>query len=337
MTADDLQATAKRMVAPGKGILAADESRGTIAKRFEAIDLASNEELRRSYRELLITAPKAEEFISGVILYEESVGHTDANGTTFAELLNARGILPGVKVGIGNKPLPNFPGEEYTEGLDGLQDWLPPMRERGVRFTKWRAVLHIGDGLPTRFGIDTQTRLLARVAALSQASDLVPIVEPEVLMDGDHGIDACYDATMRTLTSLFEALDDHRVALEGIVLKTNMVLPGKDATKASPDEIAEATLRCFDEVLPAALPGVAFLSGGQSEVEATENLQAMNTRGPQPWELTFSYGRALLDSALRTWKGDPVNAAEAQKVFLHRARCNAAARQGTYASRMEAA
>jgi fructose-bisphosphate aldolase, class I len=327
----DLETTAIRLVARGKGILAADESLSTMKKRFDGVGLESTEELRRLYRQMLFSTPDFERFISGVILFEESTSHMTDDGEPFVDLLASKGILPGIKVGTGNKEIPGYPGEMYTEGLDGLQEALPAMRDRGIAFTKWRAVMGIGQGRPSQFAIDTNAQSLARMAALSQQAGLVPIVEPEVLMEGTHGIADCRQATERTLRAVFAALAQHRVHLEGLLLKTNMVLPGKESgITCSPSEIAEATIACFRDVLPPALPGVVFLSGGQSEEEATVNLNAMNTGGDLPWELTFSYGRALLDSALKTWSGSDENAA-AQERFLTRARNNAEAREGRYA------
>jgi fructose-bisphosphate aldolase, class I len=328
----DLETTARRLVARGKGILAADESLSTMKKRFDGVGLESTEDLRRAYRQMLFTTADFERFISGVILFEESTSHMTDDGESFVDLLASKGILPGVKVGTGNKEIPGYPGEMYTEGLDGLQEALPAMRDRGIAFTKWRAVIGVGEGRPSQFAIDTNAQSLARMAALSQQAGLVPIVEPEVLMEGTHGIDECRQATERTLRALFAALAQHRVRLEGLLLKTNMVLPGKESgITCPPSEVAEATIACFRDVLPPALPGVVFLSGGQSEDEATVNLNAMNTGGDLPWELTFSYGRALLDSALKTWAGSNENAAAAQERFLTRARNNADAREGRYA------
>jgi fructose-bisphosphate aldolase class I len=335
MTDADLAATAQRLVARGKGVLAADESLSTMAKRFDGIGLTTSEDLRRDYREMLFTTPDIERSISGVILFEESTRHRTRSGQPFVELLTSRGILPGVKVGTGNEPIPGYPGELYTEGLDGLQELLPAMRDLGIAFTKWRAVIAIGGGRPSSFAIETNAAALARMAAISQQAGLVPIVEPEVLMDGDHDIDASFAATQRTLRTVFDALAAHRVDLEGLLLKTNMVLPGKGSGVTSePREVADATIRCFREVLPPALPGVVFLSGGQSEEQATLNLDAMNRAGDLPWELTFSYGRALLDSALRTWAGSSDNVEAAQARFLERAEANAAARAGRYAEQI---
>ncbi len=336
MTQSDLADVAKRLVGATGGVLAADESLPTMKKRFEAIGLESTEELRRAYREMLFTTPDIERYISGVILFEESTRHATSAREPFLRLLTDRGILPGVKVGTGNKQIPFFPDEVYTEGLDGLQQSLPTFKEQGVAFTKWRAVIAIGPGLPTDVAIEINTQLLARVAALSQQAGLVPLVEPEVLMDGEHGFDESFEATRRTLGSLMRELSTHRVQLDCLVLKTNMVMPGKRSSVGySPDDVAAATIECLEQVLPPAVPGVAFLSGGQSELEATTNLNAMNTRGDLPWQLTFSFGRALLDSALRSWGGSPDGVATGQAQFLQRAQNNAAARQGRYTPEME--
>jgi fructose-bisphosphate aldolase, class I len=327
---------ASRLVGRGKGILAADESLPTMKKRFDAIGADSTEELRRSYRQMLFTTPEIENYISGVILFEESTRHATEQGESFVRLLEGRGIIPGVKVGTGNQAIPGLPGEVYTEGLDGLREALPAMKSLGIAFTKWRAVISVGDGLPTQLAIDTNAQLLARMAAISQEAGLVPIVEPEVLMDGEHGFDESFDATHRTLQAVLGELAKHGVNLEGLVLKTNMVMPGKQSSAQYSDiDVAQATIRCLRDVLPPAVPGVAFLSGGQSEQEATANLNAMNNQGDLPWELTFSYGRALLDSALRTWSGHSENVQSAQARFLQRARNCAAARLGEYTPDME--
>ena len=309
-----------------------------MAKRFAPIGVDPTEEARRAYREMLFTTPDIEDHLSGVILFEESVHHASRDGRPFVRILDDRGIRVGVKVGTGNMPIPNYPGELYTEGLDGLQEQLPQMRDAGIRFTKWRAVMAIGEGRPTTFCIETNAELLARMAAISQQAGLVPIVEPEVLMDGGHGIDECFEATRYTLTSLFRHLSEHRVDLRATILKTNMVVPGSDSgRRASPEEVASATLECFAQVLPPALPGVAFLSGGQGEAEATANLNQMNLRPDLPWRLTFSYGRALLDSALHAWGAQRPHGAPAQAAFLRRVRCNGAATQGIYDGAMETA
>jgi fructose-bisphosphate aldolase, class I len=336
MAAHDLEATAQALVAPSKGILAADESDGTIKKRFDSIGVESTEENRRAYRDLLFTAEGAEEFISGVILFDETIRQRSADGTPFPELLARRGIIPGIKVDKGAKPLAHAPGETVTEGLDGLRDRLNEYRELGARFTKWRAVISIGDGIPSEYCLWTNAHALARYAALSQEAGLVPIVEPEVLMDGDHTIERSFDVTSRTLHSVFTELRDQRVHFEQMLLKPNMVLSGYDCPEqASHDEVAEQTIRCFRRHVPAAVPGIVFLSGGQTDEDATANLNAINARGPHPWELSFSYGRALQAPALKAWRGDAANVEAAQKAFYRRAKFNGAARSGSYVPEME--
>ena len=336
MASQELETVARALVAENKGILAADESSGTIEKRFRSIDVPSTEDLRRSYRELLFTTPGVEEYISGVILYDETIRQSSADGTPFAELLSERGMIPGIKVDKGAKPLAHSPQETVTEGLDGLRERLAEYRELGAKFTKWRAVIAIADGVPTPYCIHANAHALGRLAALSQEAGLVPIVEPEVLMDGKHTIERCYEATTATLHRVFDELFQQRVVLEGMLLKPNMVLSGKDAPEqAGPEEVAEATLRCFRSVVPAAVPGIVFLSGGQTDEQASANLNALNAAGPQPWELSFSYGRALQAPALKAWRGDRDNVAAAQEAFRHRARCNSAARSGRYSAEME--
>ena len=336
MSLADLHVTARAMVAPGRGILAADESTGTIAKRFDAIGVESNEESRRFYRGLLFTADTIESYISGVIMYDETIRQATDDGVPFAALLADKGVVPGIKVDMGAHPLPNSPAEKVTEGLDGLRARLEEYHGLGARFAKWRAVIVIGPGTPTLNAISANAHALARYAALCQEQDIVPIVEPEVLMDGDHSIDRCYEATHLTLRTVFSELALAGVALDGMVLKPNMVISGLEAPdQATAEEIAGRTVRCFGEVVPAAVPGVVFLSGGQSEVDATTNLNAMNQLGEHPWELSFSYGRALQQSALGAWSGDPSNREAAQAAFLHRARLNGAARSGEYKPEME--
>jgi fructose-bisphosphate aldolase class I len=333
-----LESTAAAMVAPGKGILAADESSGTIKKRFDKIKLDSTFESRRAYRELLFTAPGAEKHISGVILFDETLRQKASDGRPFPELLGARGILPGIKVDAGAKPLAGFPGETVTEGLDGLRERLAEYRGLGARFAKWRAVIDVGAGIPTRYAIEANAAALARYAALCQEAGIVPIVEPEVLMDGDHTIERCEEVTDAALTAVFDALFMHRVHLEGIVLKPNMVIAGKKcAVQAKPQQVADATLRCLRRRVPAAVPGIAFLSGGQSEAEATLHLSLMNRGGSLPWQLSFSYGRALQQSTLDAWRGEAANVAAAQRTFLRRARLNGLARDGSYDAAMEQA
>jgi len=333
---EELHATAREMVAPGKGILAADESTGTIAKRFKSIDVESTQDTRRAYREMLFTAPDLGEHISGVILYDETIRQSSAGGVPFVEVLRQGGMIPGIKVDTGAKALAGFPGETVTEGLDGLRERLAEYREMGARFAKWRAVIAVGAGIPTDPAIRANAHALARYAALCQEAGLVPMVEPEVLMDGDHAIEAHGVATERTLAAVFDELFAQRVDLPGIILKTNMVLSGKDAAaQAGVKEVAEATLRCLRATVPAAVPGIAFLSGGQDDVPATVHLDAMNRMGPNPWALSFSYGRALQAPALKAWGGKPENLGAAQEALLHRSRCNGAARDGAYTEEME--
>ena len=336
MNLDGLNKIARAMVAPGKGILAADESHPTIRKRFEPIGVENTEENRRGYREMLFTAPGIEQWIGGVILFDETLRQKDARGVPFPELLAGRGIVPGIKVDAGAKPLAGFPGEMITEGLDGLRTRLEEYRGLGAAFAKWRAVIHIGDGIPTPFCIDANAHALARYAALCQEADLVPIVEPEVLMDGDHDQARCEAVTGAVLREVFGALDRHGVALEGIVLKPNMVVPGQDSVEqASAEETARATVRCQRRFVPPAVPGIAFLSGGQGEKEATANLNAMNAMGPHPWALSFSYGRALQASALKAWRGEESRRAAGAQAFAHRARMNHLARGGDYRPELE--
>ena len=338
MNTNELRATAQAMVAPGKGILAADESSGTIKKRFDAIQLESTAETRRAYRELLFSARGAEKHISGVIFYDETLRQASADGTPFPKLLASKGVLPGIKVDTGTKELPGFPGEKITEGLDGLRERLSEYRGLGARFAKWRGVIDVdvASGIPSDYCLEAHAHALARYAALCQEQGIVPIVEPEVLMDGAHTIEVCYDVTCRTLELVFAALFRARIALEGLVLKPNMVIAGKKcAQQASAEKIAELTLRCFRAHVPAAVPGIVFLSGGQGEQEATRNLNAMNALGKQPWELSFSYGRALQQSVLDAWRGNPKNKEAAQQAYLQRAKLNGAARNGSYTPAME--
>ena len=337
MASADLQSTAQALVAEGKGILAADESFPTIEKRFKSLNIPSTEENRRSYREMLFTATGIGDYISGVIMFDETIRQSTSDGTPFVEVLKLNGVIPGIKVDQSTRPLANAPGEKITEGLDGLRDRLAEYRDLGARFTKWRAVITIGDGIPSRYCILANAEALARYAALSQEAGLVPIVEPEVLMDGDHTIERCFEVTTETLHRVFDSLYEHRIELEGMLLKPNMVLPGKSSgQEAGPEEVAEWTLRCFRHTVPAAVPGIVFLSGGQSNEMATANLNAMNAaEGPRPWQLSFSYGRALQDPPLRAWAGDRAKAAKAQKAFYHRAKCNGAARSGSYSDSME--
>ena len=337
MTAD-LKSTAEALVAQNKGILAADESFPTIEKRFKSIQIESTEENRRAYRDMLFQTAGLEEFVSGVILFDETIRQKSSDGREFAQLLANKGIIPGIKVDTGAKDLALFPGEKVTEGLDGLRARCEEYVAFGARFTKWRAVITIGPDIPSDFCIHANAHALARYAALSQEAGLVPIVEPEVLMDGDHSIEQCYEVTGRTLGSLFQHLDMHRVDLAGTLLKTNMVLSGKSAEqRAGVEEVARETVRCLSETVPAEIPGIVFLSGGQSDQEATAHLDAMNKIGRHPWELSFSYGRALQAPALEAWKGDPSNVEAGQRALYHRARLNGAARSGTYSPDMEQA
>jgi fructose-bisphosphate aldolase class I len=336
MDVTDLAGTARALVAPGKGILAADESTGTIKRRFDSIGVESTEGNRRDYREMLFTTDGAAEFISGVILYDETIRQSAADGNRLLDILERQGIVPGIKVDAGTKPLPFAAGETMTEGLDGLRDRLAEYKGLGARFAKWRATYSLGDGRPSDYCIDVNAHALARYAALCQEAGLVPIVEPEVLMDGEHTIEESLLATARVQEAVFRELVHQRVALEGMLLKPNMVLSGYSCPqRASVDEVAETTLRCFRWTVPAAVAGIVFLSGGQSNEDATAHLDAMNRRGPHPWPLSFSYGRALQASALEAWKGDPANVAAGRAAFLHRARLNGAARSGSYTPDME--
>ena len=336
MTARDLEAIANAMVAKGKGILAADESTGTIQKRLAGINVESTEENRRAYRELLFTTEGAGDYISGVILFDETLRQSTKDGKPFVRCLDAAGIIPGIKVDKGAKQLAVALEERVTEGLDGLHEQLNEYSDLGARFTKWRAVITIGDGIPSRYCIEANAHALGRYAALSQEAGLVPIVEPEVLMDGDHDIERCREVTETTLHAVFHQLFEQRIALEGMLLKPNMVVSGKDCpTQAGVEAVAKITVKTLRRCVPAAVPGIVFLSGGQSEEEATVHLNAMNAIGSQPWELSFSYGRALQQSALQVWSGDPAKVQAAQAAYLHRARMNGAARSGRYKPEME--
>ena len=333
----ELYDTAARIVADDKGILAADESTGTIEKRFGTIDVESTEETRRAYRDLLLTTAGMEEFIGGVILYDETIRQSAADGTPFAELLASRGVVPGIKVDTGAHPMAGFPGEKVTEGLDGLRGRLEEYHGLGARFAKWRAVITIGAGIPTDACIRANAHALARYAALCQEAGLVPIVEPEVLMDADNTIEVCDDVTGRTLRAVFAELYEQDVHLRGTLLKPNMVIAGKGSSaQATSGTIARMTVHNFLRHVPALVPGIVFLSGGQSEVEATENLNAINRLGG-PWPLSFSYGRALQASALEAWRGRPENVDVAQRAFLQRARMNALAVAGDWSIEVEQA
>jgi len=334
-----LNKVAMAMTTPGKGILAADESSGTIKKRFDTIDVESTEENRRAYRELLFTTAGIEDHISGVILFDETIRQSTADGTPFATALSEKGIIPGIKVDTGAKQLALAEkGETVTEGLDGLRERLAEYYELGARFAKWRATYVISDTLPSQLAFDVNAQALARYAALCQEADIVPIVEPEVLMQGDHTIDRSDDVTAAAHQALYDELFKHRIFLEGSLLKPNMVLPGYDCKQqVSDEEIAERTVRNFRWNVPAAVPGIVFLSGGQSDEQATARLNEMNKLGPHPWQLSFSYGRALQAPTLKAWKGDASNVGAAQAAFAHRARCNGAARSGSYTAEMEKA
>jgi fructose-bisphosphate aldolase, class I len=328
---------ARALVAPGKGILAADESSGTIKKRFDSIGCDSTEDRRRAYREMLFTTKGAADNISGVILFDETIRQAASDGTQLAKILERDGVIPGIKVDKGTVALAKSPVELVTDGLDGLRARLVEYRELGAMFAKWRAVINIGDGIPSRLCLDVNAHALARYAALCQEEQIVPIVEPEVLMDGDHSLERCFRVTCDTLHAVFDDLYDQRVQFADMLLKPNMVLPGKGnkAYPASPGEVAEATISCFRSVVPAEVPGIVFLSGGQGDEEATANLDAMNKRGPHPWQLSFSYGRALQAPALKAWKGDDANIGAGQAAYLHRARMNGLARSGQWTADAE--
>ena len=334
-----LKATAQQLVAPAKGILAADESTGTMARRLESIGAESTEENRRDYREMLFRAEGASDYVSGVILYDETIRQKAADGTPFVEVLQAQGVIPGIKVDAGLTPLPGAEGELATQGLDGLRERLAEYRELGARFTKWRALINVGPSIPSSYCIDVAAHALARYAALAQEAGLVPIVEPEVLMDGGHDVERCEEATEALLREVFRQLAVQRVALEGMLLKPNMVISGSSApNRAGAEEVADRTVSLFLRTIPPAMPGVVFLSGGQSDDDATTNLQAIAAAGAKagaPWQLTYSYGRGLQALPLATWGGNAANVAKAQRAFLHRCRVTSAARQGAYEPAME--
>lgn len=331
-----MEATAIELVAPGKGILAADESGPTIEKRFRGVGVVSTADTRRAYRAVLLTTPGLGAFISGAILHDETIRQQAPDGTAFVDVLAGQGIIPGIKVDLGAKDLAGFAGEKITEGLDGLRERLADYARLGARFTKWRAVLRVGDPGPTPTGVAANMHALARFAALSQEAGLVPVVEPEVLMDGDHAHARHFEATETALRRLFDELFAHRVHQEAVLLKVNMVLAGtKCPRQATVAEVAQATWLCMQRHVPAAVPGIVFLSGGQEDVRATEHLDALNRLGPAPWELSFSFGRALQAPALRTWAGSDANVVAAQAALLHRARCNSAARLGRYTAEAE--
>jgi fructose-bisphosphate aldolase class I len=337
MNLTELNRVAEHMVAPGRGILAADESSGTIKKRFDAISVENTENNRRDYREMMFRTTEAmSKYISGVILYDETIRQNAKDGTPLVKLITGAGAVPGIKVDAGAKPLPFCPGETVTEGLDGLRERLIEYRKLGAKFAKWRAVIDVGAGIPSYTCIKANAHALARYAALCQEQEIVPIVEPEILMDGDHDIDRCYSASEWALKATFEELYYNRVALEGIVLKPNMAVPGKKSSKkASVEEVAEKTVRLLKACVPGAVPGIAFLSGGQSDEDATAHLDAMNKLGPLPWKLTFSYGRALQAAPQKAWGGKSENVAAAQRAFAHRARMNSLAALGQWKQDLE--
>ena len=336
MNLAELNKIAAAMVAPGRGILAADESSGTIKKRFDAIGVESTEDNRRDYRELMFRSAEGMKSISGVILYDETIWQKAKDGTPLVEIIKKAGSIPGIKVDEGTKPLPGCPGELITVGLDKLADRLPKYYEQGARFAKWRAVIDIAPGIPSHTAMMTNAHALARYAALCQAAQIVPIVEPEVLMDGDHSIDRCFEVTEWVLKETFQQLYFQRVPLEGIVLKPNMAISGKKAAKrAGVQEVAEKTVKMLKACVPGAVPGIAFLSGGQSDEEATAHLDAMNKIGGLPWKLTFSYGRALQAAPQKAWGGKTANVTAAQAAFAHRAKMNGLASQGRWSADQE--
>lgn len=337
MNIQELEKTARELVAPNKGILAADESFGTIGKRFEAVGIESSEESRRQYREMLFTTEGIGEFLSGVILFDETIRQEASDGRPLARVLQDNGVIPGIKVDKSTVSMPLSPNEKFTQGLDGLAERLPEYRDLGARFTKWRAVITIGEGIPTRSCIEANAEALAMYAAFAQDHDLVPIVEPEVLIDGDHSIEECYRATEWTLHATFDELFEHGVELSGMLLKPNMVISGKEATEqAGVEEVAQATVECLLRTVPAAVPGIVFLSGGQTDRQATAHLNAMNSMYEGlPWELSFSYARALQGQPMEIWGGDIDNVEAAQRAFYHRAKMNSAARSGSYSEDME--
>ncbi|MDX6689864.1 MAG: fructose-bisphosphate aldolase, class [Solirubrobacteraceae bacterium] len=332
----ELEETARALVADGKGILAADESSPTMTKRLDGIGVESTADSRLAFREMLFVTEGAADHISGVILYDETIRQTASDGTPIPELLSNQGVIAGIKVDTGAKPLAGSPDETVTEGLDGLRERLEEYYELGARFAKWRAVIKIADGLPTRYCIDVNAHALARYAALCQEQSIVPIVEPEVLMDGEHSIDRAFVVTRMTLHRVFDELCSQRIVFDEMLLKPNMALAGYDSgSEASVDEVAERTLEMLYDTVPASVPGLVFLSGGQSDELATEHLQAMVARGPHPWKLSFSYGRALQAAPLNAWRGEEANVDAAQAAYLHRAKCNGAATRGEYSSELE--
>lgn len=339
MSIEQLEETAQAMVAPGKGIIAVDESNATIGKRFAAVGVENTEEHRRAYREMLLTTPRLGEHISGAILYDETLRQKTGDGTPFARLAGKQGVIPGIKVDTGAKDLAGRPDEKVTEGLDGLRERLAEYRALGARFCKWRAVITIGKGIPSRACIEANAHALARYAALCQEAAMVPIVEPEVLIDGDHTLERSFEVTLETQRIVFDELHRQGVLFEGMILKPSMVIAGKKcAQKSTPEQVAEWTLRCLRSTVPAAVPGIAFLSGGQGDEQATQNLNAMNVLGRDlrlPWRVTFSYARALQNPAMEKWAGKAANVDAARRLFLHRAKCNSAASRGQYKPAME--
>jgi fructose-bisphosphate aldolase, class I len=336
MAHNELHDIARAIVSDGKGILAADESTGTIKKRFDSIGVENTEANRQAYRELLFTTPGAEEYISGVILFDETIRQTALDGTPFPKLLESKGVIPGIKVDQGAKPLALADGETITEGLDGLRERLAEYHSLGARFAKWRATYSISDELPSEYCIWTNAHALARYAALCQEAGIVPIVEPEILQDGTHTIERSYHVSCKVLAALYTELSDQRVDIAGTLLKPNMVLSGYEApNRAGVEEVAEWSLKCYYKHVPAAVPGIVFLSGGQSDEDATAHLNAMNARGPHPWKLSFSYGRALQAPALKAWQGKPEQVEAAKRAYYHRAKLNGAATSGLYAPEME--
>jgi fructose-bisphosphate aldolase, class I len=338
MVTTTLEGTARALVAPGKGILAADESHATIGRRFEPLGIANTEENRRRYRQMLLTTKGIGEYISGVILFDETIRQAADDGCSFVKVLADEGMIPGIKVDRGTKPLEGLPGEQVTEGLDGLRERLAEYKQLGARFAKWRAVIAIGDDgrTPTRLALELNASALARYGALCQEAEIVPIVEPEVLIDGAHSIERCFEVTEATLHTVFHALWEHKVLLEGMLLKPSMVLPGASAPKAPVEAVAQATVRCLRRTVPSAVPGIVFLSGGQSDELATAHLTAMNRLSESaPWPLSFSFARALQAAPLAAWRGDATRVEDGQRAFRHRARCNSAARAGAYSPELE--
>ncbi|MDF2703457.1 MAG: fructose-bisphosphate aldolase [Rubrobacteraceae bacterium] len=337
MNLQELEKTARALVAPGKGILAADESFGTIGKRFEAVGIESSEENRRQYREMLFTTPGIGEYLSGVILFDETIRQEASDGRPLSKVLEEQGIIPGIKVDKSTVNMPLSPDEKFTQGLDGLAERLAEYRELGARFTKWRAVITIGEGIPTRSCVEANAEALAMYAAFAQDHDLVPIIEPEVLIDGDHSIERCYEVTEWTLHETFDEVHEHGVELSGLLLKPNMVISGKNSSEqAGVEQVARATVECLLRTVPPAVPGIVFLSGGQTDLQATQHLNSMNSLYEGlPWELSFSYARALQGQPMELWGGSTDKVEAAQKAFAHRAKMNSAARNGRYSEKME--